>query len=109
MEIFLAISSQNTERAVDALLDLGVIRRRVDRHHLRRDLDHLLGRYYGRSLGEIDVSIAISDSLDLIRRHNLQLPPNLALLTKTVMMNEGLGVLIDPGFTVTDVMGPYAR
>jgi ubiquinone biosynthesis protein len=109
VEIVLAIASQNTERAVDALLDLGVVRQRVDRHHLRRNLDHLLGRYYGRPLGEIDLSTALTDALDLIRRHNLHLPPNLALLAKTVMMNEGLGLLIDPSFTVTDVIAPYAR
>ncbi|HLZ07800.1 MAG TPA: AarF/UbiB family protein, partial [Chloroflexota bacterium] len=109
VEIFLAIASQNSERAVDALLDLGVVRRRVNRYLLRRDLDHLLARYYGRSLGEIDLGIAVTDSLDLIRRHHLQLPANLALLAKTMMMNEGLGLLLDPTFAATDVIGPYAR
>ena len=109
VEIFLAIASQNSERAVDALLDLGVVRRQVNRHLLRRDLDHLLARYYGRRLGEIDLVIAVTDTLDLIRRHHLQLPPNLALLAKTMMMNEGLGLLLDPTFAATDVIGPYAR
>ncbi len=109
VETFLAVASKDAERMVDALLDLGVARRRLDRALLRRDLEHLLARYYGRALGEIEVATAIQDGLALIRRHQLQLPPNLALLAKTIAMNEGLGRQLDPSFRIVDVAAPYAR
>lgn len=43
--LFLAITAQDADRLVDAFLDLGVGRQRVDRALLRRDLEHLV-RYY---------------------------------------------------------------
>jgi ubiquinone biosynthesis protein len=109
IEALLAVASQDSDRIVDALLGLGVARRRVDRYLLRRDIEHLTARYYGRPLGEIRVGPVIEDSLEVIRRHQLQLPPSLALLLKTVVMNEGLGTYLDPSFRLTDAVGPYAR
>jgi ubiquinone biosynthesis protein len=53
VRLLLAITSQDTDRLVDAFLELGVTRRRVDRGALRQELEHLLARYYGRPLGEI--------------------------------------------------------
>jgi ubiquinone biosynthesis protein len=104
-----AVASQDPERVVDALLDLGVARRRVDRLELRRDVSLLMGRYYGKALGDVMVATAIEDGLSVIRRHRLQLPPTLALLLKTVVMNEGLGRQIDPTFRLADALAPYAK
>lgn len=109
IELVLAVATQNSDRLVDGLLELGVALRRVDRLLLRRDLEHLTARYYGRRLGDIVVTTVVADTLAVIRRHRLQLPPNLALLVKTVVMNEGLGRLIDPTFNLADALVPYGR
>jgi ubiquinone biosynthesis protein len=39
----------------------------------------------------------------------LQLPPNLALLFKTAIMNEGMGARLDPDFCLTTVVAPYTE
>jgi ubiquinone biosynthesis protein len=108
-DLALAVATQDFDRMVDGLLDLGVARRRIDRPLLRRDLEHLYARYYGKRLGDVVVAAVIDDSLEVIRRHRLQLPPNLALLLKTIVMNEGLGRLIDPTFNLADALAPYGR
>jgi ubiquinone biosynthesis protein len=105
----LAISSQDAGALVDALLELGVARLPPERDLLRRDLADLLARYYERALGEIAIGPLIAEVLALIRRYRLRLPPNLALLVKTVMMEEGLGTRLDPTFQMTTVLAPYAR
>ena len=107
--LLLAVTSQDPERLVDAFLDLGVARQRVNRALLSQDLGHLASRYYGRSLGELALGPLLGDSLAIVRRHHLHLPPNLALLLKTVAMSESLGVKLDPGFTLTRVLVPYAQ
>lgn len=107
--LLLAITSEDANALVDALLDLGVAGRRIDRELLRRDLEHLLSRYYGRPLGEIELGPLLGEALDIVRRHSLRLPPNLALLFKTVIMSEGLGARIDPSFRLTTVLVPYAQ
>ncbi len=107
--LLLAAASQDPDRLVDAFLDLGVARRRVDRATLRGDLEHLMERYYGRPIGEVAVGPVLTDALAVIRRHRLHLPANLALLLKTVMMAEGLAAQLDPDFRLTTVLVPYAE
>ena len=109
VRLLLAITSQDADRLVDAFLDLGVARQRVDRGLLRQDLEHLVSRYYGRPLGEIALASLLNDSLDVVRRHRLQLPPNLMLLLKTAIMCEGLAAQLDPSFRLTRVLVPYAE
>ncbi|MEO6797709.1 MAG: AarF/ABC1/UbiB kinase family protein [Candidatus Dormibacter sp.] len=105
----IAFTSEEPERHVDALIDLGVARRRVDRVRLRRDLEHLRARYYGRPVGQIAIRPVINDILAVVRRHHLQLPPGYALLLKTVVMHESLVTRLDPSFDFTAVLVPYAR
>ena len=105
----LAYTSDDPERQVDALFDLGVARRRVDRMILRRDVEHLRARYYGRPVGEIAIRPVVNDVLGVVRRHRLQLPAGYALLVKTVVMHESLVTRLDPSFDFTAVLGPYAK
>ena len=107
--LLLAITSQNPDRLVDAFLDLGVARLRVNRAILSQDLGHLASRYYGRPLREMAVGPLLEESLAIVRRNHLHLPPNLALLLKTVVMSESLGVKLDPEFRLTGVLIPYAK
>jgi ubiquinone biosynthesis protein len=81
----------------------------VDRALLRQDLAHLLARYYGQPLGEIALGPMLGDTMDVVRRHRLQLPPNLSLLLKTAVMCEGLAAQLDPTFKLTSVLAPYAE
>jgi ubiquinone biosynthesis protein len=104
-----AFIGTEADRQVDALYDVGVARKRVDRAWLRRDLEQLHSRYYGKPIGDIPIRALLVDVLGLIRRHHLQLPANFALLAKTVMMHEGLVRQLDPSFNFTAVLVPYAR
>lgn len=107
--VVLAVMSADTDQLVDAMLDLGVARGRIDRATLRRDLEQLLAHYTGQALGEIAIGPLLERTLAVVRRHHLQLPPNLALLLKTVIMNEGMGARLDPGFRLATVLAPYAE
>jgi ubiquinone biosynthesis protein len=109
VSLVLAVTSQDPDQLVDALLDLGIAGQRVNRDLLRRDLEHLVSRYYGRALAEIELGPLLSEALALTRRHYLRLPPNLALLLKTLVMNEALGARLDPDFRLAAVLGPYAE
>lgn len=107
--ILVAIARSDVDAIVDGFLALGVARGRIDRGRLREDVEHVLGPYYARPLGEIRVGPLLREVLDVVRRHRLRLPRDLALLLKTVMMNEALGATIDPGFRLAAVVEPYAR
>jgi len=105
----LAYTTEDPDRQVDVLYELGVAGRHIDRAALRRDVEHLRSRYYGRPVGEIAIGPVVNDVLGVIRRHRLHLPPGYALLLKTVLMHENLVTRLDPSFEFTAVLGPYAR
>lgn len=105
----LAYTSEEPDRQVDALYDLGVAGHHVDRAALKRDVEHLRARYFGRPVGEITFRPVVNDVLGVVRRHRLHLPPGYALLLKTILMHESLVTRLDPGFEFTSVLVPYAR
>jgi ubiquinone biosynthesis protein len=107
--VLLAVTGGDAGRLADALLEMGVARRRVDREQLARDLGGLTGRYYGRPLAEIPLGPLLEEAFGVVRRHRLQLPPRLALLLKTAVMCEGLGAQLAPDFRLTALLEPYAR
>ena len=80
--------------------------------HLRRtpasvrflSLEPLLG-----PLDALDLGVALSEMVELIRRYHVMLPPPVAMLLKTLIMLEGTGQLLSPHFSLMEVMGPYHR
>jgi ubiquinone biosynthesis protein len=108
-ELLIGIDHQDADRLVDVFLDLGVTRKRIDRASVRRDLDLLLSTYWGLPLGELKVAALLNDVYSIMRRHRMHLPSNLALLLKTVIMIEGLGITLDRDFYFPKVLAPYAK
>jgi ubiquinone biosynthesis protein len=106
-ELLIAINHKDADRLVDVFLDLGVTRKRIDRALVRRDIERLLSTYWGLPLGELKVTALLNDVFSIMRQHQMHLPSNLALLLKTVIMIEGLGVNLDPDFQLTKSLTPY--
>jgi ubiquinone biosynthesis protein len=108
-DLLIAINHQDADRLVDVFLDLGVTRKRIDRALLRRDVEHLLATYWGLPLGDLKVTALLNDVFAVMRQYHLHLPSNLALLLKTVIMIEGLGVNLDPDFHFAATLEPYTE
>ena len=45
----------------------------------------------------------------VVRHHRLSLPPEVVQLFRMLIIVDGLGLKIDPGFDITTVLHPYAR
>ena len=107
--LLVALALDDADRVAESLISLGVSSGAVDRDALRDDVARLLARYAGRTIGQIALGTAISDVLAIVRRHQLRLPRDLALLLKMLLMEEGTAAQLDPEFRLGEVLGPYAR
>ena len=107
--LLLAIARTDADRITSALLGLGVATQAVDRVALQRDVKAFIRRYEGRSLGEIRVAAVVNEIFAVMRRHRLQLPRELVLILKMVVMTEGMGSQLDPQFQLGSVLRPYAE
>lgn len=109
LQLMIAIARQDASRLTDAVLEISLSRSSVDRHAMRRDLQRLLLRYAGRALGDVKFGAMLAEMLEVIRWHHLRLPPDLALLVKTLAMGEGLAARLDPSFNLMEVYLPLAE
>ena len=100
---------RNPGRLAGALLALGTSTGVVDRARLREDLAGLLERYVGRSVGEVSLRSAISEMLEIVRRHRLKVPRDLSLLFTVLIIAEGIVAELDPEFQFAEALAPYAR
>ncbi|QGG96944.1 phosphotransferase [Actinomarinicola tropica] len=92
---------------VDNVLSLGVAGASVDRARLRGDLLALATEQLNRPLGDVSFGSLLGEILVVVRRHQLVLPADLALLIKTIAMSEGVGAQIDPSFRLAAVILPF--
>jgi len=109
LELMAAVVDRDAERAVYAFEELGVIGVEARRDALTRDVAHLLDRYVGRPLAALRMEEVTAEVFATARRHQLRIPVELALLFKTLAMNEGVGRRLDPGFNAAAVAAPFVR
>ena len=71
---------------------------------LGRDLAQLLAGLPAATLGEISVGSLLRGTLNLLRKHQLVLPAELALLVKAVFESEATAEELDPGIHLSEVI-----
>lgn len=104
-----ALARNDPGRVGSALLDLSVTRQPVDRSRLRADVTLFIALYEDRPLNQIEIGPLITQAVALMRTYHLQMPQELAKLLKMMIMAEGIGVELDPGFNLGVMLAPYAR
>jgi ubiquinone biosynthesis protein len=106
-KLMVAFVRGNPDRLTTALLGLGAATAPVDRERLREDLAQLLARYSNRDPGDLHFGAVSGEILEVVRRHRLRPPRDLALLMKTFVMNEGMAEQLDPDFRLVEELRPY--
>ncbi len=105
----IAITRGDTVLYVELLRDLGSISDDVDISALKIDIDHLLYKYYGRPLKELDTAQIMGEMINLLRKYQIRIPANIALLSKGAMTAESFGSIMDPNINLTLIAEPFAK
>ena len=109
MLLAIAVSARDSTRIVDELALLGVLSAGWDRRLMERDVSRLVSQYVGASLRDLPLSMILQDAMNLIRRHGIRMPSELALLAKTASMLESLSCRLDPDINVIAGVEPMIR
>jgi ubiquinone biosynthesis protein len=107
-KVLVAVIRHDPDRLAGALLALGASTGPVERALFRDDLAALLERLEGRTVDVVELGSMIGQLLEITRRHRLCIPRDVALLFKTLVMDEGLATQLDPGFRLAEALRPYA-
>jgi len=106
--LVLAIAGENPRAVADVLINWSG-ERTVVVEGLQQDLESLIGQFRGAVLKQIDLSEIFSRVFMLLRQYRLALPPDLALLLRTLLTAEGLVRTLDPEFDIAARAMPIAR
>ncbi len=107
--LMLAMINNNPDGALQALIGLGVIDRHDVTDALRRDVVRFMQRYVGRPLKDLTVASISNDLIDLLHRHRLRLPSQIALLLKSLITMEGTARVLDPEMDIFAVARPMLQ
>ncbi len=105
----IAITRGDTVLYIELLRDLGSIGDDVDIASLKIDVDHLLYKYYGRTANQLNTALILEEMINLLRKYQVRVPANVALLSKGAMTIEGFSSMMDPQINLTIVAEPFAK
>jgi ubiquinone biosynthesis protein len=108
-EMLLAITNHDVPMLVTVIKRLGNVPPHLDEAGLSNDVADFVGHYSTQALDRFDLSGALRDMTQIIRRYHIQLPPQVALLIKVLVTLEGTTQLLTPRFSLMEVMQPYHR
>jgi ubiquinone biosynthesis protein len=100
IKLILAISEGRADDAADVLIAIG--ERREDFHEMdmRRAIADLIGRFHRLTMREMNVGRVMLEMSRSGAEHGMKMPPELALLGKTLLQLDEVGRVLDPGFDV---------
>jgi ubiquinone biosynthesis protein len=107
--LLVALARKDPHRIASALARMATASGQVNLTLLAADMMPIIALYDGKALSEVPVGKLIREVLAVMRRRHLQLPREVSLLLKMVVMTEGMGVSLDPDFQLGTVVGPYAQ
>jgi ubiquinone biosynthesis protein len=108
-EMLLAIVHRDVSLLTALITRIGDPPQKLDEAALAADVADFVGDYASQSLDKFDLSGALNEMTEIIYRHKIKLPPQVALLLKTLVTLEGTAKLLSPRFSLLELLQPMHR
>ena len=99
-KLILAIGEGRGEEAADVLIALGERREDFSESNMRRAIADLVGRFHQSTIRDMNVGRVMLEVSRKGSEHGLKIPPDLALLGKTLLHLDEVARVLDPEFDV---------
>ena len=66
-----------------------------------------VGRYYGKRLGEVQVSLVFMDMMNILRKYRVRANPTFTLVNIAIAVTEGIGKQLDPDVDLMAAALPF--
>jgi ubiquinone biosynthesis protein len=108
-DMLMAIVQHDVPLLVRIIKQIGKPPPQLDEAGLSSDVADFVGIYAVQSLESFPVGAALTDMMEIMRRYRIMLPPNVAMLIKTLITLEGTARLLSPRFSLMEVMQPFHK
>ena len=108
-DALLAVANQDAELLTAIIVRVGAPPANLDRAGLALDISDFISHYGMQSLERFDLSGALTEMTEIIRRYHILLPARIAMLLKTLITLEGTARTLAPKFNLLEAMQPYRK
>ena len=105
----MAIGLKSPSTLCRLTLKVGEVEPGFDRMAYERDIRALMDKYVGRELSELDAGSIIADSVEVVRRHRIKIPPDFAILARATATIEGIVRHLYPELNFQELILPYVQ
>jgi len=104
----IAAANQNAKEISDVVVKLGEVPSDLDEEGLLNAIQDFIDDYGNQTLADFDLSGCLNGIIEVIRAHKIILNSKIAMLLKVFIMLEGTSQLLNPQFSLADLIQPYA-
>ena len=108
-DMLLAIVSQDPQQLTSLVMRLGSVPPGLDEPALSVDLAEFVNHYANQPVDSFDLAGALGEMIEIIQRYRIVLPPSLAMLMKVLVMLEGTARMLQPNFSLMELLQSYQK
>jgi ubiquinone biosynthesis protein len=108
-EMLLAIVNHDVPMLTRLIKRVGAIPPNLDEAGLANDVADFVGHYSTQALDQFDLAGALTDMVEIIRRYQITLPTQVAMLIKVLVTLEGTTKLLSAKFSLMELIQPMHR
>ncbi|MGI9517001.1 MAG: ABC1 kinase family protein [Pirellulaceae bacterium] len=107
--MLMSIVNQDVVMLVTLVKRVGACPMDLDESALSCEIADFVGHFASQSMSQFDMSGALNEFIGIVRRFHITLPGEAAMLIKVLVQLEGTGRLLDPEFSLMEIMKPFHR
>ena len=108
MALLITLVERDGDRTARACIEMGIVGKDFREARFRAEAGHLVARHSGMTLRELPFGLIVRDLLVLSVKNDIQIPPEMVLLGKTLLNLEPICRKLDPDMDPVSTMKDVA-
>ncbi len=108
-EMLIAYLDHDYSRVAKIHVEAGLIPKDVNIYDLELTCQKIGERMVGESIKDISLAKLLTDLIEMTARYKMSTQPELLLLQKTILLVEGVGVMLDHELNIWTIAQPWVR
>ena len=108
-DIMVGLVQHDVDKICDRLRALGAVDESADLKKFEMDMEDFLDRHFVTALSDFKIGAFLIDLLRIVATHKIHIPSDLYLLSKAMVIIEGVGENLDPNFDMVKLTRPFAQ
>lgn len=104
-----AIITQDAQQLTSLVMRLGATPPGLDEAALSVDLSEFVAHYANQPIESFDLGGALSEMIEIVQRYRIALSASMAMLIKVLVMLEGTARMLEPSFSLMELIQPYQK